>query len=229
MKNIVILLIILQTSITAYSQTIAPERKFIEVTGSAEMMVEPDEIELEIVLTEYDKFKLDKIESDFYAILKSNNISKESVIINDINTYYWWYWWNSREKPYKIRTIKLSLNKETDILKLVNDLNEKWVQSIRISDRKNKNIQKFRKDVKIEAIRAAKTKATYLLESIDEKIGGIISIEELPENNNNILYRNQNMLSNSIVSSNSENDDDAVRSITGIKLKYEVKAKFEIK
>ena len=123
----------------------------------------------------------------------------------------------------------MNLNKETNFLKLVEDLNEKWVENIRIASKKNKDIQKYRKDVKIEAVKAAKEKATYLLESVGEHIGSVISIEEIPENNN-YWYGNTNLLSNSIINHNAtNNNDDEVKNVASIKLRYEIKAKFEIK
>jgi uncharacterized protein YggE len=206
-------------------------RKFIEVTGSAEMTIQPDEIELEIVLVEYDKekkkIKLSDVESIFYDILKKNNINTESIILNSSNTYHWLRWWSYRDKSYVSKTVKLKLTKETNFLKLVEDLNEKWVQSIQIANTTNKDIQKYRKEVKVEAVKAAKEKATFLLESIGERIGSVISIEELPEGNN-YWNRNRNLLSNSNISSISEGED-AVKNVASIKLRYEIKAKFEIK
>lgn len=213
------------------AQTI-DNRKFIEVTGSAEMTIQPDEIELEIVLLEYDrsgqKVKLQKIEVDFYVVLKKNNVNIETLTLSSSNNY-WWYWWYYRNQSYQTKTMKIKLNKDTNFLQLVENLNEKWVQSIEISKTTNKETQKFRKEVKIEAIKAAKEKATYLLESIGEQIGGVLSIEEIPEATN-YWYNQSNMVSNSNISiSNSGNSGNAVGNVPLIKLRYEIKAKFEIK
>jgi uncharacterized protein YggE len=236
MKKIkfVVTIIVILLNTTLQAQTF-DNRKFIEVTGSAEMTIQPDEIELEIVLLEYDKngqkIKLQKIEADFYAVLKKNNVNIETLTLSGSNNYwwYWWYWWYYRNQPYQTKTINIKLNKDTNFLQLVENLNEKWVQSIEISKTTNKETQKFRKEVKIEAIKAAKDKATYLLESIGEQIGGVLSIEEIPEATN-FWYNQSNRLSNSNISiSNSGNSSDGVGNVPMIKLRYEIKAKFEIK
>lgn len=233
MKKIkfVVTIIVILLNTTLQAQTF-DNRKFIEVTGSAETTIQPDEIELEIVLLEYDKngqkIKLQKIEADFYAILKKNNVNIETLTLSSSNNY-WWYWWHYRNEPYQTKTINIKLNKDTNFLQLVENLNEKWVQSIEISKTTNKETQKLRKEVKIEAIKAAKEKATYLLESIGEQIGGVLSIEEIPEVTNH-WYNQSNMLSNSNISiSNGGNSGDGVGNVPMIKLRYEIKAKFEIK
>ena len=55
------------------------DKKYISVTGSSEVIVVPDQIELEIILQEYNwvsngKRDLSSIELDFFDILEKNNI-----------------------------------------------------------------------------------------------------------------------------------------------------------
>ena len=96
-----------------------------------------------------------------------------------------------------------------------------------ISELKNKNITEYRKQVKIEAMKAAKEKATYLLQSIGENIGRVITVIEM-ENNNSYFRREQNMFSNTMLT-----DDSPIsgteENVKKIKLKYEIKVRFEIK
>jgi len=205
-------------------------RKYISVTGSAEVIVAPDEIELEIVLKEFSKSSnrkadLLKIESELKDILIKHNIDEKKLVFGS-SDYYWYYWWSYRYDKYKQKTFKIKLDSSTDFLSLVKDLDYKGVKSLRISNSSNKELQKLRKEVKISALRAAKEKATYLLESIDEKVGSIISVDEMPENQNYYWRSNQNLLSNVIVTTNSTGED--IDNVATIKLRYEVKAKFEI-
>ncbi len=213
-------------------------RKFIEVTGSAEMSIQPDEIELEIVIAEYDnegkKVKLDDVQGEFYKVLKKNNIDTKTLSLESTNNdWYWWYWWSYRYASYRTKTITLKLNSKTNFLKLVESLNDKWTQSLRISKTTHNEIQRLRKEVKIEAIKAAKAKAAYLLEGVGEEIKGLLSAEELPEASaNNYWYGRQNLLSNvsnSIVSNSAGDSGNAIENVGQIKLRYEIKAKFEIK
>ena len=171
MKIIVKLLIIsVFFAVKASAQNSTELKKFIEVTGSAEKTIKPDEIELEVVLIEYTKdgqtIKLDKIEQEFYAVLKKNNIDTGALNLTGLDTYDWWYWWNNRNKSLKTKNFRLSLKGNINFLKLTEDLNKKWVENISITDKKNMNVQDYRKEVKILAIKAAKEKASYLHESI---------------------------------------------------------------
>lgn len=230
------LAILLATSATAQTKTL-DTRKFIEVTGSAEMSVLPDELELEIQLQEYirsgKKVKLDDINDEFYGILKKNRIDTGSLVFIRSSDFYWWYWWhNYRNAYYQTRTVTLKLTSATNILKLVEDLNEKWVQNINISKSSHSKIYEYRKQVKKEAAKMAKEKAGYLLESMGEELGSVLSVEEMPEvNNNNWWYNSGNLLGNTNYNSqvSSQDDSNAINSVTSIKLRYEIKVKFAIK
>lgn len=207
-------------------------RKSIEVTGSAEKIVKPDEIELEIVLIEYTRdgqlVRLDKIEQEFRAVLKKNNIDTGTLNLNGLDTYNWWYWLSNRNKSLKTKSFRLSLKGDVNFLKFTEDLNKKWVESINITDKKNINVQDYRREVKIQAIKAAKEKASYLLESIGEHLGGVLSVEEIPEGANAWDFNRSLLLSNSSVNSNSS-DTEEISNVSSIKLRYEIKVKFEIK
>jgi uncharacterized protein len=242
--NLIVIAFVSLLSMSCNSQN--QEKKFIEVTGSAEIKLQPDEIVLEIILTEYNgngkKFKLDDIESEFYKILENNKIDTKKLVLENTNNQWYWYWyWRERQDQYLTKTINLKLNKETNFLKLSEDLKVKWVQSIRVTKTSHSDVQRIRKEIKKEAMRAAKEKATYMLESVDEEIGGLLSVEELPENvplqnQNPYWYYNQNrslqdVTSNSYVSSSNVGVDSnaGVQNSHEIKLRFEVKAKFEIK
>lgn len=254
MKKIYLLIVCLPCFIFTNAQMAADPRgqftdtrRFIEVSGSAEMNLQPDEIELEVILQEYDrsgrKIKLDNINDSFYAVLRKNKMKAEDLeFINNANYYYWWYWWSYRNEYYQTKTITLKLSSQTNILKLVEDLNTKWVQSIRIAKSTHSKLQEYRKQVKAEAAKAAKEKATYLLESLGEELDNVLSVEEVPEttNNNNpynyYWWYNQgssNLLSNSNVSVNqnqgSSSRSSGIEHVASIKLRYEIKVKFAIR
>lgn len=234
MKKIFLLAISLTMAVLAKTQNAAPAVKFIEVNGSAEMNLQPDEIELEFVLQEYDragkKIKLDDITSDFYKMLKKHQINSDDLNYVSSTEFYWWYWWWHRSNYYQTKTVTLKLTKNVNILKLVEDLNEKWVQQIRISKSTHSKLQQYRKDVKAEAAKAAKEKASYLLQSLGEQLGQVLSVEEVPEINNqqNYWYRPNNLLSNSNISIQNNDNDENIGNIPSIKLRYEIKVKFAI-
>lgn len=230
MKNCLLLLSFFLFShfLSSQNTTSTDNTRFISVTGSAEIVVQPDEIQLEIILKEYlkkssKKVKLASIEADFMKVLKKNGIDKSRVEFGD-SDYYWYYWWNSRKRNILQKRFYVTLDQSTDFLSLMKDLNTEGVYSLRILNTSNKKLQELRKEVKIEAVKAAKEKAEYMLESIDEKLGPVISIVEVEGNRN--FYWRQNQLSNTEITTESSGNE--MDNITSIKLRYEVKMKFEI-
>lgn len=130
-----------------------------------------------------------------------------------------------KEKDFKkSKTFELVLTDLKEVNDILAKVQIKGINSMRIAALKNKNIVKYREQVKIEAMKAAKKKAGYLLESVNEELGSVISVIELDENIP--IWRPENILSNSIISSN---DSDINQSMRKIKLKYEIKVRFEIK
>jgi hypothetical protein len=66
-----------------------------------------------------------------------------------------------------------------------------------------------------------------LLESIGEQIGNVISVEEIPDEAT-IFYPSRNLTSNSILNTSSSETDE-ISNVSSIKLRYEIKVKFEIR
>ena len=197
----------------------------ITVSASAEMFVVPDEVELEITIEEQRSQKLGGLEKAFWEVLGVQEINKKQLSENNLNVmYYWYYWWNSRKSPKKSKKIVLKLSQKTNLLKLVKNLNKDWVVANKIIGISNKNIEQYKREIEIKAMKSAKEKATYLLESIDEKIGGVVSVVELNtiknQTHNNMQIESEGYLKSSYRS---------FASIPEIRLKYSVKTKFKIK
>jgi hypothetical protein len=241
-------------------QQINQTSKLITVTGSAEMSIEPDEVELSITIYS-DRSNFEKHEKELTEVCKKHGIPetqlnfKHNLGTND--WYHWYWWWYYRNSSALSQTYKLKINSKLNFLDLVKDLNKTWVQNISISSTTNKDLQTYRKEVKKEAMRMAKEKATYLLEAVDEKVGSLISVEEVNADKNdkqfngryhpyyywdNPFYNgngggmnsNSSMSSNSVINSGSSgsgasNDNSGIGGLSKIKLRYEVKAVFEIK
>lgn len=250
------LLLLFAGKITLGQESNSKQPKQITVTGSAEMSLDPTEVELAIVIHDR-RTDIEKRESDLVEICRKHKISEDQLNFKGAigSAYYWdyWYWWWWYRNATDItQTYKLKVDGKTNILELVKDLNKTWVQNITISSTTNKDIQTYRKEVKKEAMRMAKEKAAYLLEAIGEEVGSVISVEEVISDHKKTpeydpYYRwywgnpyyygnsvnnssNSNMNSNSVMSSSGgSNEQNSLEGLSKIKLRYEVKAVFEIK
>ena len=80
-----------------------PFPKTISVTGSAEMLVIPDEIYVQIDLREYkrkgeEKIELDKIKEDFLSLCRSVGIADSNIGIASFDGYNMANIWRRRKK-----------------------------------------------------------------------------------------------------------------------------------
>ena len=236
MKKLIVLLAIILTSGIARSQNINTESvRFIEVTGSSELEIDPDEIRFEIGIEEYwqeefekrtefkdykTKVPIAEIESQLLADLAKIGILKESITVKEVGNY-----WRNRGKEFMIsKQLEITLFDFRKVEEITATINTRGINYMLIKELKNKNMTEYRKQVKIEALKAAKVKAAYLLESLGKQVGDVISITELTERND--FGGSQNALSNVVMATP---DISGIENIKKIKLRYEMKVKFEIK
>lgn len=223
-KILVIILVIIGLGYTIKAQN-KDDRRYIEVTGSAELQVTPDEIYLSIALNEKDmkdRRSLDELEADVVAVLRRLSIPTENLSIAGANSKLEKAFWTGK-KIYARKNYVLKLNNATNIGQVLRELENKGISNVNLLRVDNSEMEKYRKEVKIMAIKAAKDKADYLLNAIGEQTGKPIYIQE---RNNHPYYKNSNMIKmrgQSIVeSANYQLDFEKMI------LKYEVFARFEI-
>lgn len=238
-KNLILgVLIMVLSASSVRAQEANHTVRFIEVTGSAEMNIDPDQIRFQIGIEEYwkeefekrkeykdyiTKIPLEEIDKNLMSSLSKIGISEDQITIKGIGQS-----WNRSGKDFKkSKTLELLLTDFVKVNEILTKVRVKGVNSMRITELMNKDITKFREQVKIEAMKAAKKKAAYLLKSVDEELGRVISVIELDKNSGH-FWAPQNSLSNTIMPSNGGGDEQSDH-MRKIKLKYEIKIRFEIK
>jgi uncharacterized protein YggE len=232
-------------SFTNKGEKLSQERT-IEVVGSAEMSLKPDKIKLRIQLAYNNKTRKEK-EDKLFKVLKKHGVEEDQVEYANFNGYSGWYsnwyryyheYWYYRSTYY--HTYDIPIDTKLDPKKLLQDLKKPDIHNLWIQNDGFKDITEQRKKVKIAAIRAAKEKATYLLEALDEKLGYVISIQEIDATKQTRHYNPyhgysfgaqsnlSSSSSNSIVNSN-QTQENTVKGAATDKLKYQVKVLFTIK
>ncbi|WP_294251770.1 SIMPL domain-containing protein [uncultured Chryseobacterium sp.] len=197
----------------------------IEVTGVAEMEVEPDEIIFSIGIKGDNKNDLAGNEKKLFDILKDSGIKNEDIKFRAMyqNLY-------SKTKIFT-KNFQFKADKKTDLSSLFENLNQKWVSNINIAEIKNTKIADFRRTVKINALKAAKEKADYLLESIGKKAGAPLEITEIEDYTSDMVLPAQYKsarVSNVQMEAADTGVDYSFDNIENIKLKYSIKTKYEI-
>lgn len=164
--------------------------KKIEVTGTAELEIVPDELYFNISLKEYfkdeknqkDKVAIDLLEKQLVAAVTGSGIAKESLSIGGISGYRNWF---GKKKPQQFLESKQYVLKLANLYKvdeILSKVDERGIESVNIGRVDHSRKEELRKQVKINALKAAKEKATYLLESIGEKADGVLDIKEVEDN-----------------------------------------------
>lgn len=232
---IIVVLCFLTTGI--FAQAPNPFPKTINVTGSAELEIVPDEIYVVVTLKEYEKkgtgkIDIERIKTDFLNSCKSIGLPDSTVTIAAYEGHNPKTPWNKKAKDELFASIsyQVKFNSSKKMDELVSKLDDNATQSFDVTQVSHSKIQEYRKQVKIQAIKAAKAKAEYLTEAVGEQLGVAVTITE---NQNDVLaaplyYSNQLAFSNSYNFSRDSNQETGV-DFKKIKLRMEMNVVFQIK
>jgi uncharacterized protein YggE len=185
MNKIITFLFLTFLTAGLFAQTPNSFPKTITVTGSAELEIIPDEIYVVVTLKEYEKkgtgkIDLEKVKTDFLNSCKSIGLPDSAITIAAYEGYNPKTWWNKKAKDELYATIayQIKFNSSKKIDELVSKLDDNATQNFNVTLVSHSKIQEYRKQVKIQAIKAAKAKAEYLTEAIGEQLGVAVAITE---------------------------------------------------
>jgi len=221
--------------IMAYSQQGTKnfiDQNYIEVWGKSVMEVVPDQIYIDILIRETDnkgKETVEELEKIMIGELIDMGIDVDSVLsVKDFTSNFKFYFL----KKTDIRTSKqyqLIVKDAGMAAKVFDALEKDGISNLNIARVDHSNIVQYRREVKVEAVKAAKEKASAMLEGIGQHIGRAIYIQEM---NNNIYGMRKNEAANSIMIKGLSTvaDDEVIPEIEfeKIRLDYSVMVRFEI-
>lgn len=187
MKKLFIAMLTL-LSISAFSQQDNKLPRTINVNGTAELEVVPDEIYVQVELREYDKkgagkIDIETIKNNFLKAAKSIGLSETDLSVQGYSGWdgnYWWYKKNKKQNPDMKAGITywVKVNSTAKMDELVNKMDDEATQNFFIAKVSHSKLQEFKKQLKIDAIKAARDKAIYLAAAIGENVGEAITINE---------------------------------------------------
>jgi uncharacterized protein YggE len=169
------------------AQTVAnPYPKTITVNGSAETEIVPDEIYVQVDLKEYEKkgggkISIDKIRQDFLTAVRSLGLPDSAVSVSGYDGYNgnpWLRKKNKKDQLYASISYQVKLKTAAQVDQLVDKLDDNATSNFYISRTSHSKLAEFRKNLKIQAVKAAKEKAGYLAEAINEQVGVAVTINE---------------------------------------------------
>ncbi len=224
-----ILLLLVSTLLVFPLQAQETNERYIEVTGTSEIEIVPDKIHYIIEIREYfeeefdgkskpeeyhTKVSLSQIEQGLRKTLAEAGITQDAIRMQEIGDY-----WRKQGQDFLIsKKFDITLTDFRQINEIVKRIDTKGIHTMRIGELENKDILAYHQKGKIEALKAAQQKATYLVEALGKKLGDVIRIVE--EGNSNIFpFAQSNVLSS---------DAASFDNFRTIKKNYSMLVRFEI-
>ncbi|MDB5208594.1 MAG: hypothetical protein JWR72_3669 [Flavisolibacter sp.] len=239
MKTMFLLLASSVLAMTSFAQNSPnPYPRTITVNGSAEMEIVPDEIYVQVDLKEYEKkgqgkMTIDKIRQGFLAAVRSLGLPDSAIVITGYDGMNGNPWWRKKNKLkdelYSSITYQVKLRSSAQVDQLVDKLDDAATQNFFIQSTSHSKLTEFRKNLKIQAVKAAKEKAGYLAEAVNETIGVAVTINE-PNEYYQPYYGN--MVANRMMKTEAMDQsasDQPQADFKKIKLKYDVNVVFALK
>lgn len=240
MKKFFISYVLILLAATGFAQTqVNPYPKTITVTGSAEMEIIPDEIYVQVDLKEYEKkgqgkINIETIKRNFLNNVKAIGIPDSLISIAAYDGFGGNPWLRKKNKKNELLAsisyqIKIKTSKQLD--DLVDRLDDEATTNFYIQRTSHSKLAEYRKQLKIQAIKAAKEKAQYLTEAINEKAGEAVTINEPTEYYQpyyNTMRSNVMMKEQAMAGDMAAADGNTV-DFRKMKLRYDVTVVFAIK
>ena len=168
--------------------------RYIEVTGTSEMEIVPDKIHYLIEIREYFKEEFDgkskpeeyrtkvplaEIEQGLREALANSGIPQNTIRTQEIGDY-----WRQQGQDFLVsKKFDITLTDFNQINEIVKRIDTKGIHTMRIGELENNDMPAYHQKGKIEALKAARRKATYLVEALGKRLGEVIRIVEKDSGN----------------------------------------------
>lgn len=182
MKRLILLICLTGgVRLLAQNTTKADEKPYIDVTGTAEMEVVPDQIFVQIILKEKyvsrEKVTIEMQEEKLFNVLKELKIDAARVSLSDADADYIKVRYKTKDVLSR-KTYNLKLANAQEVGQLFQQLDKIDIQDASIDRVGHSKIDSLNKINRINAIKAAKAKADYLLAAIGEQTGEPLIVKE---------------------------------------------------
>lgn len=170
MKKTILLALVALAALPAAAQMQEAFPSYIQVNGRAEREVTPDEFHLSILINERDskgKISVEQQQRDMIAALKRLGVDtgKQLKVANLSSEFF--------KKRSSLATAKyqLQLGSAAEVTKVWQALDELGISNVSIQRVTHSQIEQFKREVRIEAMRNARENAETLAEAIGQSVG----------------------------------------------------------
>ena len=221
-----VLIISLLATFSLQAQT---NERYIEVTGTSEIEIVPDKIHYLIEIREYfeeefdgkskpeeyrTKVPLSEIEQGLREALGNAGIPQNAIRTQEIGDY-----WRQQGQDFLVsKKFDITLTDFNQINEIVKRIDTKGIHTMHIGELENKDMLAYHQKGKVEALKAARRKAAYLVEALGKRLGDVTRIVE-KDSGNASPFAQSNVLSS---------DAASFDNFRTIKKNYSMLVRFEI-
>ncbi len=215
------------TAGTVFAQEIQ-ETSYIEVNGSAEVELVPDEIYVVGTISESKAGDLEKNDTQFLKNMKKIGVSTDNISLADLSGEFASAWFK-KDQLVKEKTYQVKLESAEMVGKFLAAADESGVKDVHIIRTDISNREAVEKELRIKAVLDAKEKAQYMTEAIGSELGEVQQIRE----NYISIYRgnervNDLMMGQSAMPMKQKTADEAMIGFKKIRMEMKVMARFAI-
>lgn len=207
------------------------DQPFIEVKGTADTLVTPDRIYLDITISEEEtsgNSSLEELERKMISEFKKLDINNDKQLFvadasSDFKSYFF-----SGQKVLKTKRYTLLLYKASTLGDVLRSLQKIGIANVNLTKTEHSKIEEFKTSMKAKAVANAKRNAQAMTKAIDQELGKALFISET----NSYIYAMQNQASGMQVRSNTTgNQEEATTNLSfdQFKISSDVLVRFVLK
>ena len=225
MKRLLIALVALTFALPVFAQE---EENYIQVNGTSEMEIVPNQFYLSITLDEGDTKGKQAIElqrEQMIAVLKTLGIDTEKQLtMADMSSSYF-----KRGTSLSIAKYQLLLSTTEQVVSVYDKLSEIGISDIDISRVSHTDMEQFKSKCRQDAMKNAKAIATELATAVGQTIGSCIYIYDSNRGITPSYYNDGIMLMRSVAKISAEMAEEPTPvEFKKITINYSVTAKFRL-
>lgn len=225
MKRLILMAVAALVAFPALAQVQEAFPSYIQVYGRAEKEIVPDEFYLQIVINERDskgRISVESQQRDMIAALKrlGVDVDKQLKVANLSSEFF------KRKTSVATAKYQLQLGSSAEVARVWQALDELGISNVSILKVSHSEIDRYREEVRVAAIRNARANAATLAEAIGQKVGRCFYIYD---SNSNILpavYDNAVLMRSAKAAGSVEAVEEDPLEFKTLRLEYGVQAKF---
>ena len=226
MKRFILAAAVALLALPAAAQVQEAFPSYIQVNGRAEREIAPDEFYLQIVMNERDskgKVSVESQQRDMIAALKrlGVNVEKQLKVANLSSEFF--------KKNTSVATAKyqLQLGSSAEVGKVWQALDGLGISNVSILKVSHSQLERYKSEVRVEAMRNAKQNAATLAEAIGQTIGKCFYVYDSNNDVMPVFYNNMAVMRSAKAFDAAEAAaEEEPLDFKTIKLQYSVQAKF---